>query len=99
MVGKGENLLLKIGALEAKQGLEPRIERSKYVKIGEDSDLTLLRQEKIQRHLYHVQKLLNKSSKKAKTFAIQKLVKKLKQVDEKSAEGVPKRGKDILEAN
>jgi hypothetical protein len=99
MVGKGENLLLKIGALEAKQGLEPRIERSKYVKIGEDSDLTLLRQEKIQRHLYHIQKLLNKSAKKAKTFAIQKLVKKLKQVDEKSGEGDQKNDKTILEAN
>ena len=84
MARKGENLLLKIGALEAKQGIEPSIERSKYIKVGDDNDLTLLRQEKIRKHLFHLQKLLSKSFKKAKTFAIQKLVKKLKQLREDS---------------
>ena len=63
-MAKGVNLSLRIGALEAKQGLDPRIRVSKYVKT--EGDLEELRKQKIDQHLHHLQKTLNKISKKAK---------------------------------
>ena len=96
MAKKGENLLLKIGALEAKQGIEPNIERSKYIKVGNDDDLTSLRQEKILKHLYHLQKLQSKSFKKSKTFAIQKLVKKLKQLEDSGSKEEKDRADSLI---
>lgn len=80
------NLTLQINALEAKQGLEPRIQLSKYIKPV-DADLEVLRREKVKQHLFHLQKVLNRVFKKAKTFTVQRVVKKLKKVREEGNKG------------
>lgn len=85
------NLTLQINALEAKQGLEPRIQRSKYIKPVE-ADLEALRHQKVKQHLFHLQKVLNRAFKKAKTFTVQRVVKKLKKVREEG------KGEEVIKA-
>ena len=84
-----DNLVLQINALEAQSGLEPRIQRSKYIKpVVQDIDG--LRREKTKLHLHHLQKVLNRSFKKAKTFTVQRIVKKLKKLKEEG------KGEEVL---
>ena len=118
---KRRNLAVEIGVLEAKKGLEPAIskcksiayERSRRHKLDDtnlDGTLQALRSERLSRKLYAVKKVIQRAAKKGRSFALQRIIRKLRlaETEEKKANlevqmknikaiGLPEMAKLLLE--
>lgn len=87
---KKKNISMEISLLEARSGMKPKLNRCKPIAMALKShtpsaenleQLSLLREEGIKRKLFAIRKEVQRIAKKARTFALQRIIKKIKSID------------------
>lgn len=87
---KKKNISMEISLLEARSGMKPKLNRCKPIAMALKShtptaenleQLSHLREEGIKRKLFAIRKEVQRIAKKARTFALQRIIKKIKSID------------------